>query len=166
MESIIMIKGRVKFPITLDPGVWIFDDRKIDMDVFFSSEPDKPADELEEYTKNASKHWDREIMEGAIYPPTLKSEKKYEKEKIMTGTFGIPLLPFLKNAEPESGASTLHIETQDETKSMSLDAADELILGFSQAGKPLKEDGPVYIYYKDGSNYTNPIKNVLGFTIE
>ncbi len=26
---IIQIKGNVKYPITLDPSVWIFDDRKI-----------------------------------------------------------------------------------------------------------------------------------------
>ncbi|MBM7692410.1 hypothetical protein JOC77_001840 [Peribacillus deserti] len=166
MESILMIQGRVKYPITLDPGVWIFDDRKIDMDVFFSSNPGKPVNEIEEYTKKASKHWDREIMEGAVHPPTLKSEKKFEKEKILTGTFGIPLLPFLKNAEPESGASIINIEAKEETIRLNLSDASELILGFSQVGKPLKEGGPVYVYYKDGSNYTNPIKSVSGFRIE
>ena len=30
-----MIKGKVKFTITLDPSVWIFDERKADLDYFF-----------------------------------------------------------------------------------------------------------------------------------
>lgn len=29
INLIIQIKGNVKYPITLDPSVWIFDDRKI-----------------------------------------------------------------------------------------------------------------------------------------
>ncbi len=28
-------------------------------------------------------------MEGATFPPTLKTEKKYEKTKVLTGTYGI-----------------------------------------------------------------------------
>ena len=35
LEFIIPIKGAVKFTITLDPTVWIFDDRKIDLDDIF-----------------------------------------------------------------------------------------------------------------------------------
>lgn len=35
MSDIIQIKGNVKFPITLDPGVWIFDDRRIDLNTYF-----------------------------------------------------------------------------------------------------------------------------------
>ena len=38
------------------------------------------VNELEEYTKSISKHWDREIMEGAIVPPTCKKQKKICKE--------------------------------------------------------------------------------------
>ena len=108
MEKIILFSGKVKYPITLDPGVWIFDDRRVDLTTYFNKEEEK-KDELEEYTKEISKHWDREIMEGAIFPPTLKTEKKFEKEKVLTGTFGIPFKPFLKNAEPESHASTVII---------------------------------------------------------
>lgn len=37
---------------------------------------------------------ERQIREGAVSPPTLKSEKKYEKEKLLDGTFGIKLEPF------------------------------------------------------------------------
>ncbi|KOP81939.1 peptidyl-prolyl cis-trans isomerase [Cytobacillus solani] len=165
MEKIILFSGKVKYPITLDPGVWIFDDRRVDLTTYFNKEEEK-KDELEEYTKEISKHWDREIMEGAIFPPTLKTEKKFEKEKVLTGTFGIPFKPFLKNAEPESHASTVIIVCEEEEISIPIEQAEELVLGFSENGKPLIEDGPAYIYYGDGSNKGNPIKNVKAFRVE
>ncbi|WLR53626.1 peptidyl-prolyl cis-trans isomerase [Mesobacillus subterraneus] len=166
METIIPIKGKVKYKITLDPGVWIFDDRKVDLNTYFSEDQER-GDDLEEYTKSVSKHWDREIMEGAVYPPTLKTEVKFEKEKVLNGTFGIPFKPFLVNSEPEQTANNVVIEYgENDQLSLSLEEASGLILGFSENGKPLKEDGPLHAYYKDGSNKENPIKNVTGFTVE
>lgn len=165
MDNIILISGKVKFPITLDPGVWIFDDRRLDLNTYFLSEDSKKND-LEEYTKSISKHWDREIMEGAVFPPTLKAEKKYEKEKVLTGTFGIPFKPFLRNAEIENNASTLIIATNDDEVRIPLVDAEELILGFSKDGKPLKDDGPVHVYFGDGRNKEKPLKNVKAFKVE
>ncbi|MDQ0272417.1 peptidyl-prolyl cis-trans isomerase [Cytobacillus purgationiresistens] len=163
-EKIIHITGKVKFTITLDPGVWIFDDRRIDLNTYFDVET-KEKDEIEEYTKAASKHWDREIMEGAVVPPTLKSEKRFEKVKVMTGTFGIPFHPFLKNAEPEDDASEIIIECVDQEVKVPIAEAESIIIGFSKDGKPLNEDGPAYIFYKDGSNKNEPIKHVREFKI-
>lgn len=165
MESIIPIKGRVKFSITLDPGVWIFDDRRIDLDTFFT-EKKEVVDELEEYKKNISKHWDREIMEAAVFPPTLKSEKKYEKEKILTGSFAIALKPFLQHAEIEEGASVLRVITTEDELTFPLSIASDFILAFSHQGKPLAADGPVHIYFQDGSNQHHPIKNIRAFVVE
>lgn len=165
MENIIAIKGNIQYSITLDPSVWIFDDRRIDLNTYFNT-PQESIDELEVYTKSISKHWDREIMEGAIYPPTLNSEKKYEKEKLLTGSFAVPFKPFLQNASPLEGARNLIIEQENNEISIPLEKAYELILGFSKDGKPLKEDGPIYVYYGDGSNQNEPIKNVKAFRVE
>lgn len=165
MENIIVLSGKVKYTITLDPTVWIFDDRKVDLTTYFSTSFEN-KNELEEYTKSVSKHWDREIMEGAVYPPTLKTEKKYEKEKVLTGSFGIPILPFLKNAELVVDAVALTIKTTASEHEISLDKAKDLILGFSDGGKPLSEDGPVHVYFGDGSNLLDPIKNVREFIIK
>jgi hypothetical protein len=165
MENIIVLSGKVRYSITLDPTVWIFDDRKVDLTTYFSTSSDH-TNELEEYTKSVSKHWDREIMEGAVYPPTLKTEKKYEKEKVLTGSFGIPILPFLKNAELDEDAVALTIKTTASEHEISLDKAKNLLLGFSDMGKPLSEDGPVHVYFGDGSNLLHPIKNVREFTIK
>ncbi|PAE43338.1 hypothetical protein [Bacillus sp. 7884-1] len=165
MENIIVLSGKVKYTITLDPTVWIFDDRKVDLTTYFSTSFEN-KNELEEYTKSVSKHWDREIMEGAVYPPTLKTEKKYEKEKVLTGSFGIPILPFLKNAELVEDAVALTIKTTASEHEISLDKAKDLILGFSNGGKPLSEDGPVHVYFGDGSNLLDPIKNIREFIIK
>ena len=79
MENIILVNGKVKFSITLDPSVWIFDERKLELTSFFDEKKNK-VNELEEYTKSISKHWDREITEGATVPSVVKTEKKYMKE--------------------------------------------------------------------------------------
>ncbi len=165
METTIPFKGKVRFPIMLDVGVWIFDDRRVDMDTYFS-DSNVDVDENEEYIKASSKHWDREIQEGAIHPPTLKSERKFEKEKILNGTFGIPLTPFLKNAEPFEDAQSLVIETEGGDVTLPIEKANEIIMAFSKVGKPLREDGPVHIYFKDGSNQNHPLKQIRAFRIE
>lgn len=165
MNTIMPIKGKVKFPITLDAGVWIFDDRRIDLNTYFTEEKNQEDTDEVEFTV-ASKHWDRVIKEGAVSPPTLKSERQFEKVKVLTGSFGIILKPFLENAEPEPGASELIIETTTGEHSISLDEGKELILAFSEKGKPLSTDGPVHVLYPDGSNKENPIKNVKGFRVQ
>lgn len=162
---IIIIEGKTKFKITLDPSVWIFDDRRVDLLTYFESDQ-KSEEDLSEYTKSVSKHWDREIREGAIYPPTLKTEKKFLKEKILTGTFGIPFTDFIKNAEPLEEATTLRIVQKEEEITVPLSEAYNAVLGFSKEGKPLREDGPVHFYFGDGSNRENPIKNITAFIIE
>ena len=160
MENIIAIEGKVRFPITLDPGVWIFDDRRIDLNTYFETKNEPNLNDLEQYTKDVSRHWDREIREGAIYPPTLNTEKKFEKEKVLTGTFGIKFSPFLKNAEPLSEANEVVFISGEKEVVMSFAEAHEVIFAFSKNGKPLKDDGPIHLYYGDGSNENNPIVSI------
>lgn len=166
MNNIILIKGKVNYSITLDPGVWIFDDRKKDLFAYFHDSKEKEDRSLEEYTKAVSKHWDREIVEGAIFPPTLKTEKKFLKEKLIAGTFGIPLKPFFEHAEIQEDAKELTIITDSEEIKLPIEEASGLVAGFSKDGKPLTEDGPIHLYYGDGSNYDNPIINVREFRVE
>ncbi|MEK4221023.1 peptidyl-prolyl cis-trans isomerase [Bacillus smithii] len=166
MNTIIPFKGKVKYPVTMDAGVWIFDDRRIDLNTYFDQEDQQTEETEEDYTKKVSKYWEREIREGAVSPPTIKTEKKFEKEKLLTGTFGIKLAPFLKNAEPEKDATTLVIETAEGEEAVPLEKAYDLILCFSKNGKPLREDGPVHIYFGDGSNKQNPIKHVRALRVE
>lgn len=165
MNLISSIKGNVKFPITLDIGSWIFDDRRIDLDTFFhASQEEMPA---EEQTENKlSRFWEREIQESNTKPPTLKTERVYARKQMMTGTFGIPISPFLNNAEPLENAKHLILETAQGDISLPLIDADKLILAFSKVGKPIKEDGPLHVLYRDGSNKDKPIKKVVSFRVE
>jgi hypothetical protein len=166
MDSIIPLKGNVRYQLTLDPGVWIFDDRKIDFTTYFNEER-LEENELEKYTKSVSEHWDREIREGAAFPPIQTSVKKFQKQKILTGTFAIPIKYFLDNAEINEGSIELVIKTkQARDFHIPLAQAFEGLLLFSNCGKPLTEDGPVYFYFGDGSNKEAPIKEITEFVIK
>ncbi|MEK5039694.1 peptidyl-prolyl cis-trans isomerase [Sporosarcina sp. FSL K6-3457] len=166
MEAIIPIKGNVRYAITLDPGVWIFDDRRIDLKTYFT-ENHIEKDELEQYKKEMGAHWSREIMEGATFPPTLKTEKTFEKTKVVTGTYGILFSHFLKTAEPAADATTISFELADGTvHSFPIEQAEEFIFKFSEDGKPLIDDGLIHVLLKDGSTNDTPIRDVTTIRID
>lgn len=165
MDFIIPLKGKVQYPLTLDPSVWIFDDRKIDLEEGLDSIGNDADSEIND-TEVLSRNWQKEIMEGAVSPPTLKTEKKFQKERILNGTFVMPIKPFLTTAEPLEDAMNLKIKTKNENITVSLDEGFELFLLFSRKGKPLKDDGPIHVIYGDGSNLNTPITDVLAFIIE
>lgn len=166
MTTVIQITGNVQHSITLDPSIWIFDDRRIDLDTFFTDDYVE-IDEMEEYKKMMGKHWSREIMEGTTFPPTLESEKLFEESKEIIGTYGIYLHHFLKNAGPNENAMTITFETKvGENHTFPLAKTDDFILKYSFEGKPLREDGPVHVLLKDGSNLKQPIKNVSAVIIK
>lgn len=165
IETIIPIKGAVKFELTLDPTVWIFDDRKLDLNTYFVTE--KVAVDDEKYLRDMGAHWSREIMEGAVFPPTLKTERKFDRKGMMTGTFGMEIKPFLNNAGINTEASEVVFEcTTGEEFVFPIQQAENFIFKFSQDGKPLLEDGPVHVLFEDGSNVENPIKNVRAIFIK
>ncbi|MET3698131.1 hypothetical protein SAMN05877753_10713 [Bacillus oleivorans] len=161
MDFIIQLKGNVRYSLTLDPSVWIFDDRKLDLD-----EKAQEAKEEKDFTEVLSKNWEKEIMEGAVSPPTIKSEKKFLKEKILNGTFAMPFQPFLENAKPNEDASQLIIQTKDGDVTLSIEEGYNILMKFSNQGKPLKEDGPVHVIYGDRSNLENPIKHVTAIIVK
>ncbi|OZS79168.1 hypothetical protein CF394_01745 [Tetzosporium hominis] len=165
MDMIIPVKGAVKFPITIDPTVWIFDDRKVDIEEFFGGHYEE-VDADDTYTDVTSKQWSREITEGAVFPPTLKSEKKYERTKLLTNSYAMPLETFILNSEPTAEAKELVVETNGQEERFSLSELPNLLVQFSQEGKPLRDDGPVYILFKDGSNLNSPLKHVSAFRVE
>ncbi|WP_261133849.1 peptidyl-prolyl cis-trans isomerase [Bacillus sp. Marseille-Q3570] len=157
MESIVLIKGKVSYPITLDPGVWIFDDRKVDLSTYFNEEKIEHEDS---YTKDVSQHWDRERTEGAKVPTRTNENKiRFNKDELFTKSYGIPLNPFLENAKPTNAeAIELHTST-DKVISLTIEEAKSGILGFSLNGKPLT-DGPVHFYHGDGSNQNDPVRDI------
>ena len=98
MEHVIPVTGKVKYQITLDPSVWIFDDRRLDLKTYFTEKQEEESEDLK-YLFKMGQHWSREIMEGATFPPTLKTERKLDRKGMQTGTFGMEINYFLDNAE-------------------------------------------------------------------
>lgn len=167
MKDILQVKGNVKFPIYIDPGTWIFDDRKFDLDGWHPELNQDDQNEQETYLKQVSSQWDKEIIEGAS-PPPREPVKKIKKQELMESSFGIVLKPFFLNAEPESNSTTIIIHTEESDFDFPFEEAFQLVAGFSIKGRPIKADegGPIHIYLGDGSNRQTPIKNVTGFTIQ
>jgi len=162
MSQIMQVKGLVSFSITIDPSVWIFDDRKKTSEEIFA--PKQSESELEAYTKEVSKHWDRELLEGARLPE--KSEgKKYKKQEIITGTFYMPLAPFIKNAEPLKEAEHLVIQSAEKELIYPLTLVDEIVLLFCRNGKPITDSGPIHLYFQNKGIDQTPVTSITGFEL-
>ncbi|RDW17959.1 hypothetical protein [Oceanobacillus chungangensis] len=153
---IIPITGSVCYTITLDPSVWIFDDRKIKIEEAFSESV--PLSESKNELEKASQRWER-----AINPPVNKGITRVEGEEILKHSYVMPIKDFIKNAEikPEAVNATLVTSENPENDiTITLQELEEGYLQFALNGKPLKSDGPAYFFYHDGSNKDNPIRNV------
>ncbi|GIO22336.1 hypothetical protein [Oceanobacillus sp. J11TS1] len=141
---IVMIKGNVGYPITLDPTVWIFDDRKIELENAFIEREEKESNDF--------------IFQK---PPVNRSISKMEGEEYLKNSYVIPLHDFLNNSEPKADATEVEfIKSDGNNEKVTLEDAKNGYLLFSLEGKPLREDGPVHFYFKDGSNQSNPIKRI------
>jgi len=160
---IIPIKGNVTYPITLDPTVWIFDDRKIEFDKAFENASENKGEEDE--LKKASERFNREVYQQAVKPPVNRSIKKFEREKILQSTYVMPLGDFIANAEVKQEAQNVTLVTQEGEVIISLPELEQSYFLFARDGKPLKDDGPVHLYFQDGSNKDNPIKSITSIII-
>ncbi|MCO4850968.1 peptidyl-prolyl cis-trans isomerase [Bacillus vallismortis] len=154
--SVIQVKGNVTYPITIDPSVWIFDDRKF----LFDSKGDSQGIHIQSSGDESDLDPERVIREGQITPPTLQTEKQYEKQKLMKGSFAMQLGTVLKNAEPLSSATECVFVTSSGKTTVSLETALNSIVHFSEAGKPIQEGGPVHIYFEDPVDHDQPITDI------
>ncbi|MCU5745680.1 hypothetical protein N9R04_02955 [Staphylococcus sp. SQ8-PEA] len=158
----IQIKGKVKFPITLDSTTWIFDDRKVRLEdlekgVFDGTKPIAFEDNRE---------WNRAILEGQTNPPTLNSEIKYKKRSVLEGSFVINMTPFFKNAEPASDATTIRLSNDEDTIDIPLDLLPYLFFQFAKDGKRLYEDNMIdsFVYIPE-EGYQYSIKHVTNIEV-
>lgn len=130
MREIVPIKGETDYTINLDPSVWIFDQRKIDLSVFIQT-----------------------------------GEEQGVKERETTGSYAIPFQPFLDNAEPKNHASKVicHLEAGTQ-QTITLKEAYGALLAFSADGKPLREDGPLHLYFRN-KHSEPPITQIIAFEL-
>lgn len=159
-DNIIMVKGKVQRSITLDPPLWIFDDRKKKIEDFFYKKEKEVITSPEEQYKRMVELWNQEL-----HSPRNEKAFLLEKTKI-EGDYGIKLWPFLKNAKPLDDVQQVKCETKNgEELILSLEEAKDVILCFAINGKPIQENGPVYLYYGDGKNKEHPFKGITSFIL-
>lgn len=155
---IIQIKGSVEFPITLDPTVWIFDERKVLLDDLLNNQQNKI------YSEKESKIL--QTTEERTRPYVNRNLTRSERDEILVNTYVMPLIDFLNHANIEPNAQLAQIKTTLDTEEISLEQLKDSHLLFAINGKPLAEDGPVHLYFKDGSNKDEPIKGVKEIIIK
>jgi|SRR5690625_372709 len=161
---IIQLKGNVQFPLTLDASVWIFDDRKVILEEAFSN---KVQTKEEDQVKKTAEMFDQEVyFQTKIKPPVNKSIHKFEKEKILKHSFVMPIKDFIKTAEIKETAERAILKTNEDDVIISIEQLTSAYFLFAKDGKPLKDDGPVHLYFGDGSNKEAPIKNIKEIIID
>ena len=157
---IIPLTVNVRFSITLDPSVWIFDDRKIQFEEAFTKDRKEEKDETEDL-KNTARLWDQEfVYPTKMKPPVNRTLTKEEREKALIHSFVMPMIDFYNHAEVNEDAKDVTLVTNHGDVKISLEQLKNAYLLFSIKGKPVKEDGPVHLYFGDGSNKDNPIKGI------
>ncbi|WP_416151079.1 peptidyl-prolyl cis-trans isomerase [Salipaludibacillus sp. HK11] len=162
-SMIVSIKGMVKHSITIDPGVWLFDERIVDLNTYFQEEKTEDYDPVIE---NMGKAWDEQRQVTAKVQ-TNDNKIMNNKTDLTEKSLGIAIEPFLTNASPLSSATSVRFvrNNGEEDFVCSLAEAEKAIVGFSDKGKALKETGPLHFYYGDGSNQQNPVKNIQSLIV-
>src|SRR5699024_2154975 len=100
---IIQLKGQVEFPITLDPTVWIIDDRNVVLEDAFEERVEKTE---RKETKKAEELFNQEIYsQKSIKPPVNKRLKRAEREKALKHSFVMPIKDFLDTEKIDATAT-------------------------------------------------------------
>ncbi|MBM7095918.1 peptidyl-prolyl cis-trans isomerase [Bacillus sp. H-16] len=159
-EMIVTITGKTKHTITLDPGAFMFDKRKVNMDEYLQAEPSVYEETKDEDNRSALA-WDSHRSGMKI---RNENDINVDRNALKSQSFGIPLTPFLENASPSQEAETIVFEKQDGSEvEVPYETHKTTILKFSHKGGPLKETGPVHVY--DGTNNENPYTHVVKIVV-
>lgn len=160
---IVQLKGNVQFPLTLDPTVWIFDDRKVILDEAFQ----EPVEtNTEDGLRKQAEIFEEVYLSKHNKPPVQKTVSKHRKEEVLKHSYVIPLKDFVLNAEPNENVERAILHRDKDTVIISYEQLLEAYAIFAIHGKPLVEDGPIHLIFGDGSNQADPIKNVQAIEIK
>ena len=78
----------------------------------------------------------------------------------------MPISEFIKNAEMHQDATKAILHTNGDDVIITVEQLVDAYVLFAEDGKPVKEDGPVHLYFGDGKNKDNPIKGIHSITID
>src|SRR5690625_7115119 len=146
---IVQLAGNVGYPITLDPTVWIFDDRK----VLFEEAFIKKEESTHTYERNeldeAAERWNRAIHLSDARPPVNKSITRFEREKILKNSYVMPIQEFIVHAEVADDAKDVTLITDDKDVLISLVQLRNFYLFFVIKRKSIKVNDLVILYITD-----------------
>src|SRR5690625_2134590 len=160
---IVQLKGKVNFPITLDPTVWIFDDRKVVLEEAFKNEDENNENEKDHIKKRAVMF---EQTYNSIKPPVNKSINRFEREKILVNSYIMPIKDFVNHAEIKADAERVILKREDDKVIITVEQLREAFLLFALKGKPLTEKGPVQLIFGDGTNKLKPINGIKEIIVD
>lgn len=156
---IITITGKVQYPITLDPSVWIFDDRKIPIEAF--------GKKVQKTRNNMQPHeiWEQDHYQQKIKPPIKHSVEKMAGRHKVDGTFLMPIADFIERAAPLESAVAAELHSGNSRIRISLEELAGGYMLFAQDGKQLKDEGPVHFFSKSDRELRSPVKAVQQIVI-
>jgi len=156
MMMTVPISGNVKYPITLDASVWIFDERKIKFEDAFNVDQEILMEK--ETSFSSAERYNREVF---LTTNDNRPISKADGKEILKNSYVMPFEHFYHNVEvnPDATDATL-VQSDGSEEKITLEQLNNSYLRFAHNGKPLLEDGPVHIYFRDGSNKDEPIKHV------
>lgn len=163
---IIQITGKVKFPITLDASVWIFDDRKILLEEAFSIQSRKKVQKENNTVKEAAERLSKAYTTDPRVRHINPNMDKQEREDALKYSYVMPIKQFIENSEPEQSAKLAKLMTNQGEFEITLSQLKNSVLHFSNKGKPIDDNGPVHLYFQDGSNKNSPIKGITKIIID
>lgn len=153
----IEITGNVGYTITIDPTIWIFDDRKILLHDLLTGHI------IQQSNKNESilnKQWDQATYQQKIQPPINESIGAYQDKQDITQSYVMPIKKFIEYAEVNKNTEDVLLGTVDGDIRIPLEALYNSHMLFAVNGKPLQDKGPVHLYLKDINKQVRIIKGV------
>src|SRR5699024_485312 len=125
-------------------------------------EPEEGDDEL----KKTAERWNKEVSPKNYISTTKRGIGRRERKEILKRSYVMQIKPFIENAKPISNARHAIRIPRIEKETIVIQRCKNSFLLFSKEGKPLKEDGPVHLYDRDGSNQNNPIKGIQKIIVD
>src|SRR5690625_1198210 len=86
--------------------------------------------------------------------------------KILNNSYVMPIKDFINHAEVNKDAVRAILKTDQDDIVITVEQLKNAYLLFALNGKPLTENGPVHLYFGDGSNKDNPFQNIKQIMIE
>jgi len=152
---VITITGNIQYPITLDPSVWIFDDRKVHLN----------CDDKTQNKYHQKQQKDIKQYQQINKPPVQKSLQYTKQSELLSYSYYMPLKDFILRTEPSHVATSAILATKSGKQTITLTELLNSNALFSKNGKQIIKDGPIYLFKESDIHFEFPIKGISSIYI-